>query len=533
MTSLSMRRLIPVCVVVVAALAAAIAPGSASAASDLGEQCSGSSPIKGQGSTFQAPILEIWAKDFSTVGSPLACAGKEVEGKLQGDGKVVTVKYEQESKNQGSGACLHGWGAESSEQLKYGEYPFCGTDEAPNEKQKGEIESHKKGGSTKSLEEIPVLQGAVAVIVHLPAGCLAESEVAKGTTKYKLGRLVFDDSTVAGVFSGTIKTWKALLEKQEAEGGAGSDKLVAEKGKTCNTEDTITPVVRTDHSGTTHIFKSFLEQVDTEEIEMEAYPQSLEPSLRGKSGCPESFGVEMKTWKQVAEACENQRWPVAAKVRFNPTEKGNPGVVNEVNKTESSIGYADLAVAREKHFFSGEKNEKGEWVIKGGENRKGTATKTGEQNPEFWAELQDTATPEVTGFAEPATNGDIEKPADSNCKNTTYTNEAGKKFPPANTREPWNGAKAEVTEKGTYSICGLTYDLALRQYKYYSQAGDPEGETTKEEATSVRDFLLWALNTGPEGGGTLEKDTDYETLPKSIITKSEKGVKELGYAVAG
>ena len=36
---------------------------------------------------------------------------------------------------------------------------------------------------------------------------------------------------------------------------------------------------------------------------------------------------------------------------LRPEEHGNPGVVKKVNETESSIGYADLAVAHEKVFF--------------------------------------------------------------------------------------------------------------------------------------------------------------------------------------
>ena len=109
---------------------------------------------------------------------------------------------------------------------------------------------------------------------------------------------------------------------------------------------------------------------------------------------------------------------------------------------------------------------------------KGTETKVGSRSTKFWAEVQDTETPEVTGFADPASNGDVEKAANSNCGGTVYTNEAGEKFPPANTREPWNGAKAELVEE-KYAICGLTYDLALRQYKYYPG-------TTKEEAQTVQ-----------------------------------------------
>ena len=248
----------------------------------------------------------------------------------------------------GSGACLHGWGAESTEPVKYGEFGFCGTDEAPNPTQKTEIESHASAGvKEKSLETIPVLQGAVAIIVHLPKGCLATSEVEKSGIKSKLGRLVLDDTSIEGVYAGTIKTWKQLLANQAAEGGAGNDKLTCKIAS--EEEERIVPVVRLDHSGTTHIFKSFLLQVNTE-------PKSRWKNILKKSVARRPAAAPRKAKKQrngvkCAEACQNQRWPKAAEI-VRGTESGNPGVVKRVNEVESSIGYADLAVARELEYFS-------------------------------------------------------------------------------------------------------------------------------------------------------------------------------------
>ncbi len=499
MTSFSLRRLILACTVSAAAVVAVAAPGTASAASDLGEQCSGSN-IKGNGSSFQAPILKKWAVEFNESKNLLGCNSEQ--------GSKGTPKVEYLS--GGSGACLHGWGAESTEPVKFGEFGYCGTDEAPNPTQKKEIESHATTGvKEKSLEEIPVLQGAEAIIIHLPKSCLASSEVEKSGKVTKLGRLVLDDTSIEGVYAGTIKTWKQLLENQAAEGGAGNDKLTCKEAS--RVEQRIIPVVRLDHSGTTHIFKSFLLQINTEPKQMEEYPEEIGGK---KTGCGKTLPEEAEAWTEVAEACQNQRWPKAAEI-VRGTETGNPGVVKRVNEVESSIGYADLAVAREFHYFSAKCSiHPGEC---GGENT------GGQQNLKFWAEVQDSETPEATGFSDPATNGDIEAPQNSRCNGTVYTNESGKKFPPANTREPWNGAKAELVQV-RYALCGLTYDLALRQYKYYPG-------TTKEEATSVHDFLLWALSTKAEGGGALP-NTDYEKLSSELITKAKLGVEEIGFEKA-
>ncbi len=415
--------------------------------------------------------------------------------------------YNQGAGNSGSGACLHAFGIETASAPKYNVFPFCGTDEAPNPTQKAEAEKNKTGGASESLETIPVLQGSEAVIVHLPAGCLAQSEVTPTKTTIKLGRLVFDDSTLEEIFRGTIRTWKQAIA---AQGGDGHDSLTC-KVKS-EEEDPINVVVRLDKSGTTHIFKSWLAQVYTKKINMEAFN---EPEA-GKKPCGAALPEEEKTWANVQEGCENQRWPKAAEV-VRPSAAGNPAVIEKVATTPSSLAYADMAAAREKGFFSA----KG----MGGENKKGTATKVGEQNTRFWAEIQDTepgATP--VKYADPASNGDVEKTANSNCAGTVYASKPGEKFPPKSTRETWFAAKAEIVQK-KYGICGLTYDLALREYKFYSPAA------SLAQATTVENYLLWELNAKTGGGGNDVKSHDYEKLSGTVLKEAETGVKEIGFEV--
>ncbi len=513
MTSLVARRV--VACLASAAAAVAIVPATASATTkpDLGTQCSGSD-IVGRGSTFQGPAqINVWNKGFNTNIESVACSG------TQGSKGTPKVVYkDSETKDKGSGACLKGFGAEKH--AVEGEISFCGTDEAPNATQKKEIEEHLVGGEEKNLETIPVLQGAVAIIVHLPEGCKASSEIVeKETTHKKLGRLVFDDTTLEGIYAGTINTWKQAIEAQK---GDGSDAL------TCTVkseeEDEINRVVRTDHSGTTHIFKTFLEQVDTKPLLMEAYAEEY---FGNKTGCGKTFLAEEKTWAEVAEACPNQRWPQAAKVLRN-TESGNSGVVNLVNGTPSSIGYADLAVAREFGFFSGENSKHEKFA--GGENKKGSATKVGEQNTRFWAEIQNGTSP-VSGlptYSDPGSKADTAALASSNCKNTKYIESGEKEFPPSSTRELWNEAKAALKEE-KYAICGLTYDLAFRQYAAFLEPLGVSEEEGRKRATTVENYLLYEVNG--KGGGKEIKNHDYEALPKEVLKKAETGIKEIGYKI--
>jgi ABC-type phosphate transport system substrate-binding protein len=383
------------CIASMAAMAVAAVPATSVAAgpkTDRNQQCAGEN-IEGRGSTFQNPAQLIWNPGFNTTLSTTGCSG------TQGSLAKPTVTYRNtESKDRGSGACLKAFGAEKHA-TETTQISFCGTDEAPNEKQKEEIEEHKVGGGAQALETVPVLQGAVAIIVHLPAGCRAQSEAIVNGKAVKPGRLVLDDATVAGIYEGTIKTWKKLVEEQK---GHGADKLICEEP--AEEEETITPVVRTDHSGTTHIFKAFLEQVNTSPIKMEEYPEEY---YGNKTGCGTTYPSEAKTWAEVAEACPNQRWPEAAHVVRN-TENGNPGVVKLVNRTPSSVGYADLAVAREYGYFSNKANtlnHKGTPVTNGGgENI------AGEKNDEFWAPLQNSKEAGET-YQDPASASDTEKVA--------------------------------------------------------------------------------------------------------------------------
>jgi ABC-type phosphate transport system substrate-binding protein len=537
MRFVSLRRAVPLGMATAAALALG-APGVASAKKvpppepDVLEQCSGALKIEGEGSTFQGPaefILtgvnseksnEPTGTGFNVSSNPFACSGS------QGSKAKPEVYYNQTgSANRGSGSCLKTWGngIKKFNEEKSGEFyprvkkfPFCGTDEAPSQAVKEEFEGSEfmaaggESGRGEAIESIPVAQGAVAVIVHLPKDCLATSEITTPKGKVlKLGRLALDQEVIEEIYRGTIKTWAQALSKQ---GTDGHDTLTCTEG---GENDTIHPVVRADKSGTTHIFKEFLAQVYTGTWAAQEFKEvngGEKPCSSGELGAG-----AIVSWAQTGEGCENQRWPEAAKV-LRPTETGNPGVIKEVNATESSVGYADLAVAQEKGFFS----KKGV----GGENKKG------EQNKEFWTPVQNTEpgkTP-VT-FIDPSSKEDKEKSGNSNCKSTVYVSAKGEEFPPLSTRFDWSKVKGENVSK-TYPICGLTYVLAARQYWYFLQKyGVSEAESQKI-ATAVHDYLVWAVNAKTGGGGKVLKNSDYEALPKNVQAEAEFGAEEIGSKVA-
>ena len=107
-----------------------------------------------------------------------------------------------------------------------------------------------------------------------------------------------------------VRTWGQLIHTVTA----GNDKLegCAPEGVEAAEKDEFRPVVREDSSGTTHIFKAFLQQVNaTHKVLMEKFPAEVGGK---KTGCGEELEEKEEFWSEVAEGCQNQRWPKNADI---------------------------------------------------------------------------------------------------------------------------------------------------------------------------------------------------------------------------
>ncbi len=451
------RRLAPTCIVSVAAVAALAAPGAANAT--LGAQCSGSN-ITAQGSSLQKDAqLNVWNPGFNTsLKNKSACAG----AKTQGTGGKPTVTYT----STGSGAGLEAWGV-NKKTPNYTANAFVGTDEPPNAAQIAEIEANETKLVPETVMSIPVVQESVAVMVHLPANCVA-------TSKKNPGRLELTNVALEGIYRGTITKWSQLTG---VDGNALS-------GAGCNPESTITPIVRKDQSGTTHIFKKYLSLIN------------------GTTFLTEAPKEQNKTWTEVSEGTENTTWPKAAGVT-KPAATGGGALIEEVAKTASSIGYANLAEARLKGTFT-------------------PGTGGGPTTATFWAPLQDNGLGTAKlKFADPSSNKDVAALAEANCKNTEYTNSV-EASPPLSVLEPWNEVTTSTTEK-KYTLCGLTYDLALTSFSSYPG-------TSQEEATTVHDYLKFVVESKGGGGQKLIAGHDYLALPKGpVLSEAQKGTEKVSF----
>ncbi len=439
MKSLTVRRIVPACVVSAAAMAALVVPGTAGAA--LLTPCTGTSPQEAQGSSLQGDAqINVWNPKFDTSKAKSACGGTH---------KPV-VKYV----NTSSGKGFAKWAAG-----EFAQWGFIGTDNTVNAAEKAQLEAEAKVGSTGGeILTIPVAQSSEAIVMNLPTGCLAESSVSGATS-----RLVLTQAELQGIFSGAVKTWNQLT--------AGGDKLT---GVGCNPETAIIPVVRTDASGTTHIFKRFLNWANKNPIKVK--------NSKGEA-------VE-ETWAELSELPESTIWPEAITPEHG--EK-NSGLLEKVAATPGSIGYSVLAEAREFGFTG--------------------ATK-------FWAELESENKHGKLKFQDPSENGINVKASNSNCKKVVYSNGA-KTFPPPSVKEVWNNVTADQFSK-TYPLCGLTYDLAIANYAAFENHG-----TTQGEATTVENYLAYV--TEKKGGQKEIAGHDYLAMPKPVAAKATQGVKFINW----
>jgi ABC-type phosphate transport system substrate-binding protein len=427
------------------ATVAVAAPGTA-LAKGSGTQCTGVN-IEGQGASTQKIIqINFWNKLFNESTDKYACNG------TQGTKGTPKITYT----NTGSGAGLESWGEFGKVATNYGPTNgYIGTSETPNAEALGEIASHESPFTAEQVATIPVVQLAVAIYVNLPTGCTS------ATSSGASGRLVLNQSTLKGIYEGTINKWSQITDD--------GDTL---SGPSCTpASDTITPVVRVDQAGTTHILKRFLGLLDSGTLETSKGPE---------------------TWDDLSEGALNVVWPTA----LNPTvtaKKGDAEEAAKVAATPGSIGYSNLAELRATNKFS-----------KSGEGGAGTA--------KFWVEIQNEEKKGKFKYQDPATNGDVEAAAEANCAKTVYSNGANP-FPPPAVTEPFNEVTTKTSEK-TYPLCGFTYVLTTLKYSLFP-------ETTSGEAETVKDFLEYV--TDKKGGQTAIAGHDYEALPSTVDKEASKG----------
>lgn len=247
----SSRWLVVIAFSAILTLGVAACGGSSDSTSSGGGGSSSevSGEIAGAGSTAQQAAQEAWIAEFENANSG------------------VTISYDP----VGSGG--------GREQFIAGGVAYAGSDAALSPEE-GELEKAEKRCEPGELIEVPDYISPIAIIYNLP-----------GVEELKL-----DPETLAKIFAQEITSW--------------NDKAIAADNPGVELPDTrITPVNRSDESGTTENFTEYLSEVV--------------PSV----------------WKFEVSG----DWPV----KGGEAASGTSGVVEAVSAGEGTIGYADASQAGE------------------------------------------------------------------------------------------------------------------------------------------------------------------------------------------
>ncbi len=186
-------------------------------------------------------------------------------------------------------------------------------------------------------------------ILHIPtvAGAVVLAYNVQGVSS----GLVLDGATVAGIYLGSITKW--------------NDPAIAalNSGITLPDED-IAVVHRSDGSGTTNIFTSYLSAVSPD-------------------------------WQSQVGAGTSVNWPVGL------GGKGNPGVAGLVQQTQGSIGYVELAYAIQNKIAYAKMKNKAGTVVEASIDSTNAATNNVQVPADFRVSIVNSADPQawpIAGF---------------------------------------------------------------------------------------------------------------------------------------
>jgi len=226
--------------------------------------------ISGGGSTFQQNIELQWIKDYQA-----KCAG-------------ATIAYA----GTGSGAGKSSFGG--------GTVDFAGSDSNMNDAE--QAAANTRCGAANYAIQTPITAGAAVIVYNLPS----------------VKTLQLSPATIAGIFQGTITKWN-------------DPAIVADNPGTTLPSTTVVPVHRSDKSGTTNIFSSF---------------------LKSNAGAAWTLG-----------AGETLNWT------GGQSGSGSDGTTTAVKQAEGGITYAELSFAKLNNLpFAAVKNAAGKYVVANGKS---------------------------------------------------------------------------------------------------------------------------------------------------------------------
>jgi ABC-type phosphate transport system substrate-binding protein len=370
---------------------------------------------------------------------------------------------------------------------------FGGTDDPPTPAQVAAMNAGTASESDNGkLHVFPIAVGSVVALVNFPDGCdpekltaehrtVSAAEIAGTPAKKALLRVRFPKALFEKVWAGELNAkWTEAFPELDA---------VA----TC--EVPITRVVRFDQSGTTFTLKDYLNTINPAKGWKSTY-STVGPVLTrqwpnaefgsgGQCTTTEAPGKQADSIDHLTSGCS----------------KGNGQLISKLVGTDGSIGYADLATAR---------NSTPTLAV--------DPTKAEAPTTPYWTQVQNGAgvftepTADETNGYKTAAGGPTKG---SNCLNATFTGI------PANSFGNWENASGVNSNSG-WGICTLTYALV------FDDNATVWGNTPEEEAKAktVKDYQESIVTDAAQAQLF---GADYAPLPAGFLALSKKAVAEIGW----
>ncbi len=370
---------------------------------------------------------------------------------------------------------------------------FGGTDDPPTPAQVAAMNAGTASETDNGkLHVFPIAVGSVVALVNFPDGCDPEdlSAAHRTITAAEI------TSTPAKKALLRVRFPKALFEKVWAgESNAKWTEAFPELDAVAACEAPITRVVRFDQSGTTFTLKDYLNTIAPAKGWKSTY-STVGPVLTrqwpnaefgsgGQCTTTEAPGKQADSIDHLTSGCA----------------KGNGQLIAKLVATDGSIGYADLATAR---------NNTPTLAV--------DPTKTEAPTTPYWTQVEngsgawtEPTADEANGY-KTAAGGPTKG---SNCLNATFTGI------PASSFGNWENASG-VNSAGGWGICTLTYALV------FDDNAAVWGNTVEEEskARTVKDYEESLLTDTAQGQLF---GADYAPLPASFLALSRTAVSAIGW----
>jgi ABC-type phosphate transport system substrate-binding protein len=339
----------------------------------------------------------------------------------------------------------------------------------------------------------PVAVGSVVPLVNFPEGCNPE-QINNNEFRTITAAEIAGDPTKKALLR--VRMPKAKFE-EVWNGGAIDDKwsnvFPGLTGAAC--EVPITRVVRFDQSGTTFTLKDYLSTINP------AREWKTTFATTGPDLTRDWPNAEFGTGGQCTTTAAPGKQPDNIDHLTSACANGNGALIGKLVATDGSIGYSDLATAR---------NNSPTLAV----NPAGAAAPT----TPYWTQVQNGSgtftepTADANGFRTDGSKG-------SNCGGTTFSNT------PANSFGDWSQTSGVNFATG-WGICTLTYALA------FDDNAAAWGNTPQEEAQArtVKDYLESIVSNDSQ---VQLFPADYAKLPANLLAISTQAVSEIGWNKTG